>query len=161
MKSLLKDRRRLLKPKKHRRTKNLLRTRWSHLQSMEKTLKTLKTLKWNAAIEYTSGMVANKFSNLSKAVGKRLAKNDDGPKPEDEVISLVKSKKRKASGESTPVPLPAVSTVMKTPTPVAKRVGGKKTPIGTPSSGTGGKAKTVALRASDVTLSAGKILVSC
>ena len=136
-----------------------------YLQSKMDHIKDFKdgawAMQWNAAIEYTSGMVANKFSNLSKAVGKRLAKNDDGPKPEDEVISLVKSKKRKASGESTPVPLPAVSTVMKTPTPVAKRVGGKKTPIGTPSSGTGGKAKTVALRASDVTLSAGKILVSC
>jgi hypothetical protein len=137
-----------------------------YLQSKMDHIKDFKdgawAMQWNAAIEYLSGMIANKFSNLSKAVGKRLAKNeDDGPKPEDEVISLVKSKKRKASGESTPVPLPAVSTVMKTPTPVAKRVGGKKTPIGTPSSGTGGKAKTVALRASDVTLSAGKILVSC
>jgi hypothetical protein len=139
-----------------------------YLQSKMDHIKDFKdgawAMQWNAAIEYLSGMIANKFSNLSKAVGKRLAKNDDdGPKPEDEVVSLVKSKskKRKASGESTPVPLPAVSTVMKTPTPVAKRVGGKKTPIGTPSSGTGGKAKTVALRASDVTLSAGKILVSC
>ena len=46
-------------------------------------------MQWNAAIEFTAGRIANKFSNLSKAVGKRLAKND-GPKPEDEVISLLR-----------------------------------------------------------------------
>ena len=41
-----------------------------------------------AAIIYMCGWISNKLNNLSKAVGKRTARNA-GPSSTDEVISLV------------------------------------------------------------------------